>query len=276
MIEDAGEKIGGARKDLWRERGLTIGDLDGMSEGEGAQHAKKDNVWKKPDYEAMVEGGMPIEVAALVKIVRDSMAAKPRNDTPEGRRDYVEMVGWVRDYLERANSIDDVRGIYDYIVEEKLGHRDTGLGSDPAARRKLLSVYKARQSPFFITHRQARRAKRMLEQGWPKKQTQAKRDKDTGELPKRPHLDTIERRGRDVRDGRNVTGQDFVDDFGFRGVEFGNWVASDERQKVVNLAYDGLHDMAELLGVPPKALSLRGTLGLAFGARGSGRAGRAL
>lgn len=34
MINDFGEKIGGARKDLWKERGLMVEDLDGMTQGE--------------------------------------------------------------------------------------------------------------------------------------------------------------------------------------------------------------------------------------------------
>ena len=37
MINDFGEKIGGARKDVWKERGLMIEDLDGMTQGEKAQ-----------------------------------------------------------------------------------------------------------------------------------------------------------------------------------------------------------------------------------------------
>jgi hypothetical protein len=94
--------------------------------------------------------------------------------------------------------------------------------------------------------------------------------KTGGEEPKRPHLDQIERSGPDYRKGRDVAGEDFVKDFGFRGVEFGNWVASDERQKSVNFAYDALHDLARVLNVPPKALSLDGTLAVAFGARGRG------
>ena len=34
MINDFGEKIGGARKDLWKERGLMVEVLDGMAQGE--------------------------------------------------------------------------------------------------------------------------------------------------------------------------------------------------------------------------------------------------
>ena len=32
MINDFGEKIGGARKDVWKERGLMVEDLDGMTQ----------------------------------------------------------------------------------------------------------------------------------------------------------------------------------------------------------------------------------------------------
>jgi hypothetical protein len=69
-----------------------------------------------------------------------------------------------------------------------------------------------------------------------------------------------------------VTAEDFRKEFGFRGVEFGNWAASDERQQHVNKAYDALRDLSNVLGIPPDAVSLNGTLGLAFGARGQGGA----
>ncbi|MEY4243547.1 MAG: hypothetical protein RLZZ245_1132, partial [Verrucomicrobiota bacterium] len=74
-----------------------------------------------------------------------------------------------------------------------------------------------------------------------------------------------------------ATAEMFQEAFGFRGVEFGNWMrqAGDgkERQEVLNHAYDGLIDLAELLGIPPMAISLNGELGLAFGARGQGLSG---
>ena len=65
-------------------------------------------------------------------------------------------------------------------------------------------------------------------------------------------------------------GQDFLDTFGFRGVEFGEWNDQLERQEVLNHAYDGLRDLAEIINLPPRALSLNGELALAFGARGRG------
>lgn len=79
-----------------------------------------------------------------------------------------------------------------------------------------------------------------------------------------------ERIGKDYRKGKNVSSDLFSETFGFRGVQFGNYVGNDRRQQDINNAYDGLLDLADVIGVPPKALSLNGGLGLAFGARGSG------
>ena len=89
-----------------------------------------------------------------------------------------------------------------------------------------------------------------------------------------PALDEAIRKGDERREnGRDVTGQDFMDVFGFRGVEFGNWNNNAERRHLLNQAYDAFLDMAEITGMSPKALSLHGEMGLAFGARGHGLQG---
>ncbi|EEM1821197.1 hypothetical protein GKA92_24120, partial [Salmonella enterica subsp. enterica] len=78
-----------------------------------------------------------------------------------------------------------------------------------------------------------------------------------------------DRTGPARREG-HVTPEKFSEAFGFRGVQFGNYVEGDRRQSDLNRAYDALVDMADVLKVPAKALSLSGRLGLAFGARGKG------
>ncbi|EGY0629342.1 hypothetical protein JHN17_004874 [Escherichia coli] len=80
-----------------------------------------------------------------------------------------------------------------------------------------------------------------------------------------------DRTGPERRKG-NVSPEQFSDAFGFRGVQFGNYVEGPRRQADLNRAYDSLHDLADVLNVPTKALSLNGRLGLAFGARGKGKA----
>jgi GGDEF domain-containing protein len=79
--------------------------------------------------------------------------------------------------------------------------------------------------------------------------------------------------GIDHRNGADVTPEQFSEAFGFKGVQFGNWVEGGKRQQDLNNAYDALMDLAGILDIPSKALSLNGELGLAFGARGSGGKG---
>lgn len=74
--------------------------------------------------------------------------------------------------------------------------------------------------------------------------------------------------GTDWRKDHNVTPEDFAAGIPFYGVEFGNWVNQTERANLLNLAFDGFHDLAQLWGIAPEACALGGSLAFAFGARG--------
>ncbi|MEM8626288.1 MAG: LPD1 domain-containing protein, partial [Pseudomonadota bacterium] len=87
-----------------------------------------------------------------------------------------------------------------------------------------------------------------------------------------PKPDDLNREGPERRTG-DVDGEKVMETFGLRAVEFGNWNNQDERQEAVNAAYDGLADLADILGIPAKAIGLNGDLALAFGARGHGLSG---
>ncbi|WP_291345686.1 MULTISPECIES: PLxRFG domain-containing protein [unclassified Acinetobacter] len=87
-----------------------------------------------------------------------------------------------------------------------------------------------------------------------------------------PRPENTVRKGLDSRKG-DAKDADFIRVFGFRGVEFGNWNNQAERQELLNDAFDGLMDLAEILNIPPAAISLNGELALAFGARGQGLSG---
>ena len=100
-----------------------------------------------------------------------------------------------------------------------------------------------------------------------------KREKGIGQDDRGTNIAESERTGPARRQhGENVSGERMMEVFGFRGVNFGRegWIKQAERQAYLNAAYDGLLDLAELLNVPPKAMSLDGALGIAFGAQGKG------
>lgn len=48
-IKDFGQKIGGAKKDTWKSRGLTIADLVNLTEAEAEKYITRDFVWPLPD-----------------------------------------------------------------------------------------------------------------------------------------------------------------------------------------------------------------------------------
>lgn len=92
------------------------------------------------------------------------------------------------------------------------------------------------------------------------------------------HLASVERVGYNWRLGKDVDSEDFINDFGFRAVEFGESLPNKERQVIVNLAYDSFCDLAYVLNINKKELnfalggSLEMPLAIAFGSRGRGTA----
>lgn len=89
-------------------------------------------------------------------------------------------------------------------------------------------------------------------------------------IPDRPHLDSIVYEGFPLRREGDVSVEEFASAFAFRAVEFGEWLPQNERQAVLNMAYDALMTQAEIMGVSPRMMSLEGRLAAAFGSRGNG------
>lgn len=83
---------------------------------------------------------------------------------------------------------------------------------------------------------------------------------------------SAERVGEDYRGGKDVDNAMFMETFGINGITYGNWVAGPERQAKLNATYDAFMDLANLLGIPPRVISLNGELGIQFGASGRGSA----
>src|SRR3546814_3038927 len=76
-IDDAGEKIGGARKDAWAQRGLATSYLADMTPDEAPQHVTTDAIWPKPDGSAMVADRLDPQTAPHMTHARDRLAETP-------------------------------------------------------------------------------------------------------------------------------------------------------------------------------------------------------
>lgn len=136
--EDFGEKIGGAKKDLWKDRGLYADDLEAMNEREAEKFVKKDNVWKKPDYAAILEEGIPLGVVYFIKKARDGLNASPQyyrtDDTPEKRtarqKEYIKTVRELQAVLSDVRTAEDAVRAYDRFFVDNRKSADGRMEPD--------------------------------------------------------------------------------------------------------------------------------------------------
>lgn len=309
-VNDAGTKVAGARKD-WKSSSLAASDAAAMTDEEIAKEVRKDNIWPKPDYAALVEAGTPPLVAAAIKVVRDKIPQTPTlkgaRTQRQSREAFVAMVSAARDAFTACQTLQEVSQVYDRL-KAVWDTRET--------QAAWFSVVRGAYSPFYLRAADSAKAREMVHAGFPgdvepwKKNlkvinsldgvivyrsgrylgTFASRDAayealkaghdakakpgDGAEAvvpPPRPHLDFVSRTGLDDRrDGRDISSEEFIAKFNFRSVEFGLWVPDDERQTMLNMAYDALMDLAEVLQWEPCDMSLGGRLSAGFGSRGNG------
>lgn len=135
-LDDFGEKIGGARKDLWRSRGLELGDLEAMNTREREKNVKKDNVWKRPDYKKLVEGGEDRGLLWARNEIRKAVNQNPSyryGDTAEIKAKkqalFVETVREIQAMAERATTAEDFRAMGREWLIKKGYLRDNPNGS---------------------------------------------------------------------------------------------------------------------------------------------------
>ncbi|WRQ33533.1 LPD38 domain-containing protein [Bacteroidales bacterium MB20-C3-3] len=234
-LQDFGQKIGMARKDV-AERGFTRTGKDSELPG----WAKKYKVFQQKkgtsyaDWDTK-DGKYEVAIVSgnFFKIVQKNF------DTPEAAASAIPLLEVARNHYVRPSSAsNDEYSIYRRWSSGKLWEIKKGFKS-----RDEAMLHMAVNAVSIIEAKDVK--------------------------VERPHLDNIERIGIEIRKG-NITPEQFMDTFGFRGGEFGNWVASDERQSMLNYAYDALVDLAAVINISPRALSLGGRLAIGFGSRGKG------
>jgi len=377
-IQDFGVKIGGARKDLWRHRGLSSADLTEMTDVERSMLVRKENIWLKPDWVKLVKEGTPQGVAYWQSKMRQSLPSKPDGTDSQTQNNYVEVIQRFRDAVMAVKTLDEIDNFYDdfmrktYIKTEGTSHqyqtiipvafgiitekvlaasRSKQYHMQREARKKLFGIPKNEQvytavkndlsvycydgedvtvapdkylsantlliidtgSGFGKTYCTLRKGNphadpdewvqntyfvlqkhpiKLIENNFATKQealdfiesfardaqktanenrlnrSKEGRQRKQAFIP--PQLKDVERTGPDYRHHRHANSRLFLDELKFRGGEFGNWLNGDDRQVSLDMAYDGLRDLARILQIRPADISFNGSLAIAFGARGRG------
>lgn len=116
LIQDFGEKIGGARKDLWKHRGLDVSDLSEMTDLERSTLIKKENVWPKPDWIKLISDGTPQCVAYWQSKMRQVLPPRPAKADPECQENYVETVRKFRDAVMNVKTPAEIDQFYHSVL----------------------------------------------------------------------------------------------------------------------------------------------------------------
>ena len=346
-IEDVGEKIGGARKDMAGEYKKRAEEDLAKSTSELEEFISKTPISKifNFDFKKLREQGMSNEVVSFIKICKQAIPAKPRNlyklkKWVSGTLSIYEMCLKANTNWDRIKElIDNTRVGNIYQAYMAVGGFDSGLELNEAVLHQLGKetyayrygekislegkwrvenagafdgIYDTKEEAIealkkfagknaikpdtkqikFVVYRRREdnicyitpkgKSDVIIQDGFKTateafdyiREHQAEMEERYRTLmsdTKVEFAENRERKGRDYRRDKNISAQEFMEAFGFRGVEFGNWTNQEDRQKSINNAYDALMDLAEVLGVSPRALSLNGKLGMAFGARGTGK-----
>lgn len=146
-IDDFGIKIGGARKDLWRERGgLQYEDLQEMSDLEIQQYVVKKEIWnlKPKDFENMVfVEGRDREAAYFVKKVYGAIPSKPKIPTYLTRKEDISKQ--LKAYIDMVQGIKKV--CYEIKTKEDIGI-PTKDGTTTVFYQKFLPLFAPNQEHF--------------------------------------------------------------------------------------------------------------------------------
>lgn len=339
-IEDFGEKILGARKDMWgKYRAAMTSELPA-----DVRSITLSQYFPEPNYEAAIAKGITTEQLAIVKALRDSLPVKPQRPSRaaqwvEGLKAARETANQVLQHPEMVNlfkETDKTDAIHNRVAFYlELGYPAFTKAKEYSLRPGNFLMFNGQRfnepQKIYLLERGYKRvagsqnraemvalARKMLAQSAAPAKAPTKLDvyqrRDTGEIiigkkiatgkfidlkggfervkdafdfltQNQAHLEALlaEKRkiypvrrdtnaprvGKEYRPaGTVITPERFSQEFGFRGVQFGNWVEQERRAQDLNNAYDALLDMADIIRIPARAVSLDGTLGLAFGARG--------
>lgn len=339
-IEDFGEKILGARKDMWgKYRAAMTSELPA-----DVRSITLSQYFPEPNYEAAIAKGITTEQLAIVKALRDSLPVKPQRPSRaaqwvEGLKAARETANQVLQHSEMVNlfkETDQTDAIHNRVAFYlELGYPAFTKAKEYSLRPGNFLMFNGQRfnepQKIYLLERGYKRvagsqnraemvalARKMLAQSAAPAKAPTKLDvyqrRDTGEIiigkkiatgkfidlkggfervkdafdfltQNQAHLEALlaEKRkiypvrrdtnaprvGKEYRPaGTVITPERFSQEFGFRGVQFGNWVEQERRAQDLNNAYDALLDMADIIRIPARAVSLDGTLGLAFGARG--------
>lgn len=124
ISKEFGEHIGGSRRELFGSQGSNSIALSDMNAAERQKYITKDKLWKKPDYKAMADSGIPKVVVYGIKKIRDGFPAKPHirygKDPFEEQKTYVKFLETIRRIADGIETVEDLLSTRQLVEDEMI------------------------------------------------------------------------------------------------------------------------------------------------------------
>lgn len=300
LITDAGEKIGGAKKDIYKYKYKI--DISEYNSLEKYNLLIKSNIWPKIDFQELRNNDYDIKVVLAFKEIKNSIPSRPYISSINTENDvkylnYLNAISKIRDTIFTNKTWDEFKlwrkNIFDslnFAEQSQLGVKCRSLLyplSNDLENKINLYLQTKENSNEDPWNGLTKKTKKVEDpQNGLTEKVFNKRENETDIVRDKKYLnEVLHYSKREInspinnsqienrfnwRNGQNITPQDLIDTFGFRAIEFGNWVSQSERQIFINMAFDSFCDLAEVLNLEKKDISLGNSLAISFGSRGKG------
>lgn len=290
-VYDCGEELHGARKHLAALAKFSVEWQKAIEEDptQAFELVCKDGLLGDWKAEQLREEGFTSEAAYAIKLIWDRVCQRPEDD-PQQREYFLQAVEELRLRLSVSITEELVRKVIEQLREDfrkaRYSTYELQLAREPELinyrfwlslgdRFKSLLISTSRRTPagYSKIFTKAFSSEEGKDWNWTKGKSRSE-----GTTTRKENVERWERKVPDevIRLSQEPSGvskpEDLIEHYGFRGVQFGNWVEDAAGRYHVLCCGNALADLASILEIPRKATSLYGTTGLAFGARGSGGA----
>lgn len=306
-VGNIGEDIFWSRRESWWTKFESVGDALENAEKKGVAFKliTKDTVYPKIDIDELRSNGKPAGYIFYTDFLRKSLGTKPP-DTPEHRKYYVDELEKIKSIIDKSNTFDELennlmsyRSSVNYFsegtkIKTVFGKRfynalffqgdTTWKKRSMASRLENITPPILDEAGVIVGYDSTRTVKgKSDEEAWKKldellagKTRKASESMVTDEYKiwldrKKEYYDENNSEERfDFKSGKEATTQ-LYEDYKLRGVQYGNYVQDNEREKFAELSYGALHDLSKAVKMNKKEISANGKLALAIGARGKGK-----
>ena len=285
---DVGEELVGARKHLASLLKFSPEWYTALEQDPSQAFAAicKDELLGAFPVDECREKGCSSEVAYAIKLIWDRVCQRPE-DKPTLREQYMRGITELKMVFEETYSQEQFKKAFEALREDikkaTWSQSDRLVQKDPSVieyafwlslgerfKRTFLSGGRGKGAGYVKIFAKAFTSDEGQDWLWTGPKTRATTQSQSKERWERRVPSEVIRLS--IAPSGVEKPEDLMEHYGYRGIQFGNWMEDAAGRYHVLCSGNAHADLAAILDLPRSVISFYGALGLAFGARGTGKA----